>query len=249
MITFSAVSGHEWAIIAVAALLLGMQKTGVQGVAMMIIPVLASVFGGRVSAGLVLPMLSFADIAALRYYHRSANWKHVFRVLPATVVGIVIGAIIGNRISDRAFVRTIGICVMVSLAILVYNEYVRREVTIPDWRWFAPLIGLSGGFATMIGNASPAIMALYLLSMRLPKQNYIGTGAWFYFFNNMIKIPFHVLLWGTITLDTLAVNAVVAPLILVGAMVGVRIVRRIPEKPYRAFIVTVTFLASLRLFF
>ena len=135
-----------------------------------------------------------------------------FRVLPATVVGITIGAVFGSAISDEAFRHTIGICVMASLAILVYREFMRRDVEIPTWWWFAPVVGLAGGFATMIGNASAAIMALYLLSMRLPKQNYIGTGAWFYFFNNLIKIPFHVFLWGTITSDTVAINALLAPL-------------------------------------
>lgn len=249
MITLQTLSGYEWGALALTALFLGMQKTGVQGVSMIAVPILAAIFGGRVSVGLVLPMYSMADIFALYYYHRDAEWKHVLRVLPATVIGITVGALFGSVISDDVFRRTIGICVFVSLAILVYREHIRKEVQIPDAWWFAPLVGLGGGFATMIGNASSPIMALYLLSMRLPKRSYIGTGAWFFFINNLIKIPFHVFLWGTISGRTLAINATVAPLILIGAMVGVRLVRRIPDGPYRIFVVVVTFLASLRLFF
>lgn len=249
MLSVATLTPFQWSALAGASVLLGMQKTGLQGVILFAIPVLAAIFGGRVSVGLVLPMYSVADLFALYYYHRDADWKHVFRVLPATVVGITIAALVGASISDEAFRRIIAICVLSSLAVLAWREFVRRDVAIPRWWWFPPLIGLAGGFATMIGNASASIMALYLLSMQLPKKSYIGTSAWFYFFNNLIKIPFHVFLWGTITGSTLAINALMVPLILVGAMIGVRVVRLIPEKPYRIFVIGVTLVASVLLFF
>ncbi|TVR66140.1 MAG: sulfite exporter TauE/SafE family protein [Spirochaetaceae bacterium] len=245
----TSLSPYEWSALAASAVVLGMQKTGLQGVVMLVIPLLATIFGGRASAGLLLPMLSMADMAALYYYHRTASWKHVLRVLPTTVAGIVIGTALGASIPDDLFLRVIGAVIVLSLLLMVYSEYVRKDANVPEWWWFSPAIGLAGGFATMVGNASTVIMALYLLSMRLPKEHYIGTGAWFFFLINIIKMPFHILVWGTITLDTLAINALVAPLILVGAMIGVRLVRRVPEKPYRAVIIIVTFISSLRLFF
>ena len=84
----------------------------------------------------------------------------------------------------------------------------------------------------MISNASGSILTAYLLSMRLPKHEFMGTGAWYYFILNLLKVPFHLAI-GTMTGATLALNAVAAPVVLVGAAIGVLIVRRLPERAFR----------------
>jgi len=45
-----------------SALLIGMSKTGISGAGMAMIPIMAAIFGGKLSTGIVLPMLSMADI-------------------------------------------------------------------------------------------------------------------------------------------------------------------------------------------
>ena len=101
----------------------------------------------------------------------------------------------------------------------------------------------------MVGNAAGPIMTLYLFSMGLSKNQFIGTGAWFYFVVNILKIPFHVLFWGTITLETLTVNLIAAPIIIAGGFLGLVLVRKIKEGPYRIFILVMTAAISIRLFF
>ena len=82
-------------------------------------------------------------------------------------------------------------------------------------------MGLAAGFTTMIGNAAGPIMAIYLLAMRLPKYAYIGTGAWYFMILNLLKIPFHVFVWGTITTRTFLLDLAMLPAIAVGAVFGV----------------------------
>jgi uncharacterized membrane protein YfcA len=109
-------------------------------------------------------------------------------------------------------------------------------------------LGFSGGFSSMIGNAAGPIITLYFLSMRLPKNEFIGTGAWFYLIMNVMKVPFHVFVWKTINLNTLILNILVAPVILFGAFIGIHVVKLIPEKIYRVFIIISTIFAVIFLF-
>lgn len=238
----------QWFLVVLAAVLIGASKTGISGAGMISIPVLAAIFGGKMSAGLVLPMLSIADIFAVSYYNRHAQWKYVLKLLPWSVLGIFLGIYVGDKISDTFFKQLIGIIVISSIAIMIWQDVRKKKINIPDYWWFAALMGFAGGFATMIGNAAGGIMALYLLSMRLPKNTYIGTGAWFFFVINLFKIPFHIFIWKTITLDSFAFDVVMIPALAIGALLGVKIVKLIPEKAYRIFIIVITLISALFLF-
>lgn len=242
------ITGWEWFLAILSAFLLGASKTGLSGAGMISIPVLAAIFGGKMSAGIVLPMLSFADIFAVSYYNRHAQWKYIIKLLPWAVLGIFLGLYVGDRVSDKVFKEIIGVIVISSIGIMIWRDNQKRELKIPDYWWFSAIMGFAGGFATMIGNAAGPIMALYLLSMRLPKNSYIGTGAWFFFVINLFKIPFHIFVWGTITWNSFSFDVMMIPALSLGAIIGVRVVRFIPEKAYRVFIIVVTLVSSVFLF-
>ncbi len=81
--------------------------------------------------------------------------------------------------------------------------------------------------------------------MRLPKNEFIGTAAWVFFFINLFKLPFHILVWETITPETLLVNAKLLPGVALGLFLGVRLVRVIREGFYRKMILLLTALGAL----
>lgn len=231
-------------ILILIAVSVGMAKTGIHGVSMLSVPVLAMLFGGKESSGLMLPMLIIADIFAVKYYHRHANWHYLRKVFPWAGLGVVIGTLIGNSIDDQVFMAVMGGIILASIGLLIWMEKGDKS-KIPDYTWFAVLMGLLGGITSMVGNAAFAVMALYLLSMRLPKNEYIATSAWFFLVLNLFKVPFHVFSWQTITVDSFMLNLTTAPFILVGAFAGIAIVKRISEKNYRWFIIAITSIASL----
>jgi len=107
------------------------------------------------------------------------------------------------------------------------------------------LCGVAGGFTSMIGNLAGSVMAIYFLSMRLPKNSFIGTTAWFFMVINWFKIPFHVWMWKTITWDSFLLDLTMLPLIILGAFLGVWIVKRLSEFTYRWFIIGMTMIAAL----
>ena len=241
-------SPEQWFWVILCALFVGMAKTGVAGIGMLIVPILASIFGGKPSAGLLLPMLSMADFFAVAYYHRHAEWKYILKLLPSTVVGVLIGLFVGNMINDEQFKQLMAIIILIGLGIMIWRERKKSVEAIPHNWWFASIAGLLGGFSTMIGNAAGPVMAIYLLSMKLPKNSYIGTGAWFFLIINLFKIPFHIFVWKTIDVHSLTLDLAMFPAIMIGAFIGFRLVKIIPEKPYRIFIVVTTALAALKLF-
>lgn len=237
-----------WLILTVCALLIGMGKTGLSGTGMVVVPIMAAVFGGKPSTGLVLPMLCIADLFAVLYYHRHADWKHIFKLLPWTVTGLVAALILGSNISDTMFKMLIGITILISLAIMIWQDYIRNTDAIPSSTWFSASFGFGAGFSTMIGNAAGPLMAIYLLSARLPKNVYIGTGAWFFLIINYAKVPLQVIFWKNITLQTLTLNLLMIPAIALGAYLGFKLVKIIPEKAYRIFILVSTAVSALFMF-
>jgi len=225
-------------------LLVGMAKTGISGVGMAAVPLLAIVFGGKQSSGVMLPILCMADVFAVTYYHRHANWHHLMRLFPWAALGVILGTFVGHYINDETFKLIMAIVIFASLIIMVWRER-DKNPNIPSSICFAAVLGILGGFTTMVGNLAGSVMALYLLSMRLPKNEYIGTAAWFFMVINLFKIPFHIFIWHTITLDSFLLDLTGLPAVAVGAFLGITIVKKIPELYYRWFIIATTFLAAL----
>ena len=237
-------SALDWILILICAMLIGMSKTGVPGVSMIVVPTLALIFGGKQSTGVLLPILIMADVFAVIYYHRHANWKHLLRALPWAFGGILLALWIGNLVNDIQFKHIIAVTVFVSIALMIWKDYGTKTEFSPDSWWFAALMGIAGGFATMIGNVAGPIFAIYLLAMHLKKQSFIGTTAWFFFIVNLSKFPLHILVWKNINWPTLLIDCLAFPAIVLGAWLGIIIVKRIPEKTFKWLVIVITTLSA-----
>ncbi|HEY4789501.1 MAG TPA: sulfite exporter TauE/SafE family protein [Bacteroidales bacterium] len=234
-----------WFCGTLAAVLIGMGKTGFSGAGNLAIPLLAILFGGRPSTGIILPMLCLADIFGVVYYHRHADMKYIFKLLPWAFAGILIALFVGYKISDQTFKTIIGITVLLSVLLMFWQDYHKDTMKIPNTWWYSALFGLIGGFVTMIGNAAGPIMAIFLQSMRLPKNNYIGTGAWFFLIVNYTKIPLQLVYWKNISRATLNFDLILIPAIAIGAFLGIKLIKLLPEKTYRIIILISTSISAL----
>lgn len=237
----------DWSLIVMCSFLVGMSKAGIPGVSMVVIPVLALMFGGKQSTGILLPILIIADLVGVTYYHRHANWKHILRALPWAIVGVFIALIVGNLVNDYQFKQIIAVVIFLSIVVMVWRDKNKKEIQLPDNWYFPAIMGLAGGFATMIGNAAGPVFAIYLLSLRLPKNEFIGTAAWFFFIINLIKFPLHVFSWKTISWSGLFLDVITLPAILLGAIAGIWLVKKISNKWYRWFVILVTILSAVLL--
>ncbi len=240
-------TGLQWITLIITALFVGFSKTGIGGIAMLAIPLLAAAFGGKDSTGILLPMLLIGDLFAIWYYRRSVEWRNVFRPLPWAVVGLALGVIIGNLISDKTFVTLIGLIVLFCLAILIYTEKKGKDFKVLNDVWFYILVGILSGFASMIGNAAGPIFSIYLLALGFKKNNYMGTNAWFFFIINLTKLPLQILVWHNIGINSLTTTLIMIPVITIGAILGFFILKKINEKYFRYIVIVMTAIAAVRL--
>ena len=235
----------QWFAISVAALSIGMSKTGVQGIMLMIVPLMAMAFGAKESTGVILPMLCMADIIAVAYYKRIADWKVVAKLLPTAILGFFLAIGVDNMIPNGQFRQLMGWTLMLALIVMIWSEIFGKENRWMKKWWYAAIFGLLGGFTTMIGNAAGPVMSVYLLSMRKEKMEYIGINAWFFLVVNLLKVPLQAFVWDNITWESLQLNLVMLPVIGIGSLIGIRVVKLLPEKIFRRFIQIVTILSVI----
>ena len=237
----------EWLIIMVCGMLIGMSKVGVPGVSMIVVPALAFIFGAKASTGVLLPILMMADLFGVAYYRRHASWSHLIKVIPWAVVGLLLALWIGEMVNDEQFKDMIAILVFLSIGLMLWQDNRKGTNLFPDKWWFAASLGIMGGFATMIGNVAGPVFAIYLLAMHLPKNSFIGTSAWFFMIINFTKFPLQLFVWNNISAETLMIDLVTLPAIALGAFIGFKMVKIIPENTYRGFVIVITVISAFLL--
>ena len=113
-----------------ATFFLGMSKAGVKGIGVIIVILMALVFGGRASTGVLIPMMITADIVAVAYYHRHTQWKFLKKLLPMMIVGVLLGVWLGDRISEETFKQVMAGFILISVAAMVWMDRT-KHISIP----------------------------------------------------------------------------------------------------------------------
>jgi uncharacterized membrane protein YfcA len=233
--------------LALGALSIGLNKGGLTGLGILFVLFFASVLDPRASTGLVLPLLLVGDVCAIVVYRRVVVWPVFFRLLPPTLIGVVLGYLAFNTISAKAFGPLIGWIVMSLIAVQVVRETLGARLDrLFHSRAFSVAMGVLAGMTTMIANAAGPVANLYFLSIRLAKMNLIGTSAWFFFAVNCFKVPFSAKL-GMINHESLRLTLMLAPFVLVGFVGGKYVAAIMPQKIFERFLLACTFAAALRL--
>lgn len=240
-------SPYAWVLLMLAAFSVGAAKNGIVGLSLFFIPFLAAEFGGIISSGLMLPILSMADVSAVKNYHRDARFSLLFRVLPAALIGLGLGLYFGAKVNDLLFKRIIAVCILLSAGIMSFQSQAKtisRFFHFPAGQW---LLGLAGGFATMVGNSAGPIMWIYFFSLGLDKKTFVGTAAWFFFIINLVKIPLHIFFWQSINWSSFSLNLFALPAIILGAWAGKRFLQVLPEKYFKPWIIVASVLAATKI--
>lgn len=238
----------DWAMIMSAAFIIGLGKAGIKGLDMLTVTLMAIVFGSKSSTGVVLPLLSMADIAAVSYYNRHAQWKHFWKIIPWMAIGVLLGVFLGKDMNEMIFRKVMVGIILFTILIVLGMEY-RKSEKVPTHPLFAASTGLAAGFTTMIGNLAGAFSNLYFLAMRIDKNSFIGTAAWIFLIMNLFKLPFQVFYWKNITLETLKIDLYLIPALALGFIAGVLLVGKIRDEQYRKLVIILTLAGSALMLF
>ena len=244
---FSDFSATNWILILLSSFIIGLSKAGLKGIDMMNVTIMAIVFGGKASTGIVLPLLCAADIMAVVYYHRHAEWPQFWKLLPWMIIGILIGVYIGKDLNETIFRRIMAVLIILTVVVMIVLEF-RKNARMPDNKLFAAGLGTVSGFATMLGNLAGAFSNIYFLAMRMPKNSFIGTAAWVFLVINFFKLPFQVIYWKNITLSSLRTDLVLLPALAMGFWAGIKIVSKIKDNSYRKVVIILTLAGAIVIF-
>lgn len=238
----------QWSLAIVAALAVGVSKAGFGGIGLIAVSIMVDLFG-KPSVGILLPMLILADLTVYPLYRQHASWRPVWKLLPPTLLGCGAGFLFLNWIpdDDDSARSVIGGIILIMVALQLFRRFSRA--------WFDRVAhsreaGLAAGFvagtATMVANSAGPVFQLYLLSRRFEKMELIGIGARFFLLINILKAPF---LSGLdfINGESLLFNAKLVPVILIGVLVGRRLVQVVSQRLFEWLVVIFAVLAGGRL--
>ena len=237
----------EWALAVVAALVVGVSKAGIGGLGMLSVVIFAQLMPAKQATGMVLPLLCFGDLVGAAIYRQHAKWHHIVRLFPWTAAGVVLGYFALERVNERQARLLIG-GIVLSLVAMHFLRRRFRGHEAEHGSWFAPTIGVLAGFTTLVANAAGPLMAVYMLAMRLPKMDFVGTGAVFFLILNLFKVPFMVHL-GLINRESFSLNVLLAPLVFAGAWFGRKLVMKIEQRTFENIALVLSLLAGMKLLF
>jgi len=232
---------------AAAALLVGFSKTGMPGAGIPAVAMMAEVFreNTKLSVGAILPLLILGDLFAIVYYRRHADWARLLELCPYVVLGMVPAYLVLRFVDDDTLRVSIGALILVLLLLHVLRQRYGFRRLSEQW-WFTAATGILAGFATTVSNAAGPIMGIYLVGRHMDKHRFLGTSAWFFFLVNASKVPGYTML-GMMTGDTLRFALLLAPVVAGGAILGIRVLRRIPQAVFDVLVLALAGVAAVRM--
>ncbi len=235
-----------WILVSLAAMCVGLGKAGFSGLGLIAVFIMAELFG-KVSVGVLLPMLIVADVSVYPMFRKHASWAPVWRLLPPALVGMVIGFFLLDGMPEEWAKPVIGSIILLMVALQLVRQFARDFFhKLAHSSGFGMAAGSFAGIATTIANAAGPVFQLYFLARRLPKMELIGIGARFFLLINLIKLPFMGGLSFT-TRESLMLNLKLIPLILLGIFLGRHLLQLISQRVFEWMIIGFAVIAGFRL--
>lgn len=238
-----------WIVAALAAFLMGLSKGGVPMIALLSVPLMSLYMEPAVAAGLLLPIYIVADVYAVYLFRKTFSAINLKIMLPGAVFGIAVGFGSVSFVSGdfvKLLVAVIGLIFLVSTvkSRLSKAEVPPRPADVPR----GTIWGTLAGFTSYISHAGGPPFQAYVLPQKLDKMVYLGTTTIFFAVVNLLKVPPYIVAGQITTQSTLQI-ALVAPVALLGAWLGINISRRIPDRVFFLIVEVALAVVSIKLLY
>lgn len=238
---------HHYAIALLGAFALGFSKAGFPGLGLLNVLIMAEIFGAKASVGLILPLLVVCDLLVYPLFRKFSSWRAVLPLLPGALIGILIGYLLLQAISNETARRAIGGIILLMLVLQLLRARFRNFlIHLPDSRAFLLSSTLTIGISTMLANAAGSVYSLYALVHKMPKNEFLGIGCRYFLLLNILKLPLSADL-GIINSHSLRIDLALLPGILGGILLGRKLFARIPQRLFDTLLYAFSAIAALRL--
>lgn len=217
-----------WAIAVFTAMLVGMGKGGLPGVAMLSVPVFSLVISPVTAAGLLLPVYVLSDMFGLYAYRHAFNMRVLKIMVPGMVAGVAIGGATAHVVPEWAVTMVVG---LIGATFALNNLWPRRGVVAPKPVRVLPGVfwGTISGFTSFVSHTGGPPYQVYTLPLKMSKTVFAGTTTISFAIVNLAKLVPYFLL-GQLSPQNLQVAVILMPIAAASVFLGVRLVRLIPER-------------------
>ena len=219
-----------YAVAIPAVVLMGLSKSGFgAGFGALAVPLLAMVVPVPQAAAIMLPLLAVMDALGLATFLREFDRPMIRLILPAGLLGTVIGTLLFGALSAKVVAGIVGVITLAFLAIRVV--FPPRADAPPPPKWLGFALGATSGFTSFVAHAGGPPINFYVLPLKLPPVTFTATMAVFFAAVNASKwIPYAWL--GLIDGRSVLTSLVLAPFAPVGVWLGIKVVRRIDAHTF-----------------
>lgn len=236
-------------VIALAGCLIGLSKGGLGGPVPVSLtaPLLSMIMPVPQAVGLVLPLLIFADVFALRAYWKDWDMHQVKLMMPAGILGVVMGVLLLATLDDLTLRRILGIFTMIAVIYKLTSDML-KSIKYEPRNWHGWLAGWASGFGSAIANVGAPPFTAYMLLQNVTPTSFIGTTTLFFAIINLLKVP------GFLGADVIDVQQLISiawvlPLIPLNVWIGRKFVDWVNPRVFEWIMLVLLAWASLTLLF
>lgn len=175
-------------LIAFLGFMIGIAKGGFGGLGVLLTPLLAMVLPVASAVGVLLPMLMVGDAFALYMFWKQWDVDLVKSMMPAGILGAIVGTFLLVRLSPNGLRIILGIFVLIVVAYKFLSDRLQTIRYEPKF-WHAPLAGFLSGVASGMFNSGGPAFNSYLLLKKVRARPFIATSAIYFAILNLIKVP------------------------------------------------------------
>ncbi|MDX1412624.1 MAG: sulfite exporter TauE/SafE family protein [Candidatus Promineifilaceae bacterium] len=198
--------------------------------------------------GMMLPVLMLADVLAIGAHWRRWDRRQVILLIPASIVGVIIGTLFLTNAPVRLIRIVIGVIVLLFAIYKLFERTIFKKLTYKPRSWHGVLAGMIAGFTSSVAHTGGPPIAIYLLMQNLQPRIFAATAAFFFFVLNYIKVPFYYFA-DVFNFDLLRQFLWLLPMVPLGVWVGKWLVVRVSKELFDYIVLSLLITTALLLIF
>jgi len=233
-----------YVIVGLVGLLIGLSKGGMGAVLIVLTtPLLSLVMTVPQAISLALPLLLFADGFALWVYWRQWDDHYIRLLMPAAVLGVIVGTILLATLPELVLRRILGGFTLLFVGYRVFS-YRLLAWNYQSRNWHGYVAGAASGLGSALANTGAPPFTAYMLLQRVTPLVFAGTTTLFFAAVNLLKLP-GLVLAGLFDVRNLLETPWVLPLVPLGVWLGRKVIQRIDQRAFETLLLILLLLAGL----
>jgi uncharacterized membrane protein YfcA len=228
----------------------GISKGGFGGgLGVAAVPLMALVISPVQAAAILLPILCVMDLVALWKFRGKWVWPELRILLPASLIGILVGTLLFEYMSASVVRLIVGVVAITFTLHYWANKQRAASTGLPDYpRSYGMIGGSVAGFTSFVAHSGGPPVSMYLLRRPLDRTDFAATAILFFAVVNYVKlIPYAWL--GQFDTSNLATSAALVILAPVGVLIGAWLHARVSDRFFFTLVYVLLFVVGLKLIY